>query len=73
MFSAIIGHTATRYEVKSKFNPFQIGKTNMVKLKPEDFTGSVVNLSKNPTGSLETIREIKRMLNKNPEASDIGK
>lgn len=52
------------------FSSNQIGTTNMVRLKPEDFTSSVVKLhvDKNDKGKpLSTIREIKRILNEDPQ------
>ncbi|XP_026486587.2 protein eiger [Vanessa tameamea] len=42
----------------------KIGTTNMVRLKPEDFTDSVAMVKQ---GQASNIKEIKRLLNENPE------
>lgn len=46
----------------------------MVHLKPEDFTGSVVPSERGGAGKqslLSNIREIRRLLNENPENPDL--
>lgn len=48
----------------------KIGTTNMVHLRPEDFTDSVVMFNEDAIGT-SNIRELRRMLNENPENPDL--
>ncbi|XP_049882674.1 protein eiger [Pectinophora gossypiella] len=48
------------------------GTTNMVRLKPEDFSEAVLTLEKEKHGLHNTISELKRLLNENPENPNIG-
>lgn len=58
--------------IKISIPYIQIGTTNMVRLKPEDFTDSVVTFQKEKN-TISNIRELKRLLNENPENPGIGK
>ncbi|CAK1602376.1 unnamed protein product [Parnassius mnemosyne] len=49
----------------------KIGTTNMVHLKPEDFTDTVMVVDKEEQIPIPNITEIKRLLNENPEIPDI--
>lgn len=51
----------------------KIGTTNMVHLKPEDFSDSVVTFERGggKQALLSNIREIRRLLNENPENPDL--
>ncbi|CAH2050801.1 unnamed protein product, partial [Iphiclides podalirius] len=49
----------------------KIGTTNMVHLRPEDFTDTVVPIDKEKQIPIPNIKEIKKLLNENPEISDI--
>ncbi|KPJ07343.1 Tumor necrosis factor ligand superfamily member 13 [Papilio machaon] len=49
----------------------KIGTTNMVRLKPEDFTDAVLPADKERQIPIPNITEIKRLLNENPELTDI--
>ncbi|XP_052757777.1 uncharacterized protein LOC113518496 [Galleria mellonella] len=46
-----------------------VGVTNMMKLKPEDFTNSLLFRKED---SISNIRQLKRLLNENPENPDIA-
>ncbi|XP_053613756.1 protein eiger [Plodia interpunctella] len=52
-------------------NRNKIGTTNMVKLKPADFADSVL-FEKDDQALINNIRQIKKMINENPENPDIG-
>ncbi|PZC81349.1 hypothetical protein B5X24_HaOG212801 [Helicoverpa armigera] len=59
-------------QLKNIYFPFyllQIGTTNMVHLRPEDFVDS--DMSFGDKSVLSNIREIRRRLNENPEDPDL--
>ncbi|XP_013183980.1 protein eiger [Amyelois transitella] len=50
----------------------KIGTTNMVKLEPDDFTDSVLTFGADDLAQMNYLKQIKKMINDNPENPDIG-